>query len=102
MLKTKLGRLRALSLAEGISLIVLVLVAMPVKYFMAEPMMVKVAGPIHGGLFLLFGFMTVAAGVENKWKSKTTALLLFCAVIPFGCFYAENKIFRNLEESNEI
>lgn len=101
MLKTKIGRLRALSLIEGLSLILLVFIAVPLKYFMAMPMIVKVVGPIHGGLFLLFVFLTIASAVENGWKFKTTATLLVSSVIPFGCFYAESKVFRNLDETNK-
>src|ERR1044072_9289281 len=102
MLKTKLARLRALSLIEGCSLMVLVFIAVPLKYLLVMPMMVKIFGPIHGGLFLLFVFMTIAAAVENGWKFKTTAALLISSIVPFGCFYAESKIFRNLAATDKI
>lgn len=96
MLKTKIGRLRLLSLIEGLSLVLLVFLAVPMKYLMAMPMLVKILGPIHGGLFVLFVFMTIAAAFEYGWKFKTTALLLVSSIVPFGCFYAEKKIFRKV------
>lgn len=102
MLKTKIGRLRTLSLIEGLSLMLLVFLAVPIKYVFQVPMLVKILGPIHGGLFLLFVFMTIAAGVENGWKGKTTATLIATSVIPFGCFYAENKIFRKIESNEKV
>lgn len=101
-MKTKLGRLRILSLIEGLSLLILVFVAVPLKYMADSPMMVKVFGPIHGGLFLLFVFMTIAQAVENGWKFKTVALLLVSSVVPLGCFFAEYKIFKPLAGTEKV
>lgn len=97
MLKSKIGRLRILSLIEGMSMLVLLFIAMPLKYFFHMPFFVKVVGSIHGGLFLLFVFMILAAAVEFKWKFTTTAVLLISSIVPFGCFYADKKIFRPME-----
>lgn len=97
LLKSKIGRLRLLSVIEGISLILLVFIGMPFKYLLASPMLVKVLGPIHGVLFLLLIFMTISAAVEYAWKFKRTAAILIASVVPFGCFYVETKIFRNLQ-----
>lgn len=57
-------RLRLLAFLEGVSLLLLVFVAVPIKYFRNDPAMVKAIGPIHGAFFLLFVFSTLKVGVE--------------------------------------
>ncbi len=48
MLKTSIGRLRLLGLLEGISLLVLVGVAVPLKHLYHDPSLVRALGPVHG------------------------------------------------------
>ncbi len=92
-LKTNIGRLRLLALLEGVSLIVLVFVAMPLKYFNDDPSWVQSIGPVHGVLFLLFVVNTISAGIEYKWSfSQTTWKVLLACVIPFGTFYIDRRI----------
>lgn len=93
LLKTNIGRLRILGFLEGISLIILVFIAVPLKYFAQDPSLVRILGPIHGGLFLLFIYNTLSVGVEQQWKfSKTTGKVLLACIVPFGTFYIDHKI----------
>ncbi len=93
LLKTNIGRLRIIGFLEGISLLVLVFVAMPLKYAAHNAAWVKTLGPIHGALFLLFIFNALSVGVEQGWKFKhTTWKVLLACVIPFGTFYVDHKI----------
>lgn len=92
---SKVGRLRLVGLLEGISLIVLVGLAVPVKYICGDPSWVQLIGPVHGILFLLFVFNTLSVGVEQKWKFRdTTWKVLLACIIPFGTFYIDKKILR--------
>jgi integral membrane protein len=93
LFKTNIGRLRILAFLEGISLLVLVFITVPMKYFFHNPVGSKIIGPIHGALFLLFLFNTLSVGVEQNWKFKTTTwkVILAC-FIPFGTFYIDKKI----------
>lgn len=95
---TPIARLRLLAFWEGISLLVLVFIAVPVKYLYHDPSWVKAIGPVHGILFLLFIFNTLSVGVEQQWKFATTTwkVLLAC-IIPFGTFYIDKKILRKLD-----
>ena len=94
---TPIGRLRFLSFLEGLSLLVLVFIAMPVKYYGNDPGLVKLIGPIHGALFLLFVFGVVKVGIEQQWPFRQTAWVLFIgSFIPFGTFYIDHKILRHL------
>ncbi|MDY0931314.1 DUF3817 domain-containing protein [Chryseobacterium sp. CFBP8996] len=97
LFKTKIGRLRIIAILEGISLLTLVFMAVPLKYGFDNPAFVKIMGPIHGTLFLLFLFNTLSVGVEQNWKFKeiTWKVLLAC-VIPFGTFYIDHTILSRL------
>jgi len=89
--------LRSLSvsgLLEGISLLVLLFVAVPVKYFLHHEQMVKVVGPIHGGVFLLYIVIAIVATMEYEWSIKTFLLILLASLVPFGFLYVEYKIVR--------
>ncbi|ANF52644.1 hypothetical protein A0O34_19945 [Chryseobacterium glaciei] len=97
LFKTKIGRLRILAILEGISLLTLVFIAVPLKYGMENPALVKMMGPIHGTLFLLFLFNTLSVGVEQHWKFKeTTWKVILACFIPFGTFYIDYKILSKL------
>lgn len=97
LLKTGIGRLRIIAILEGISLLTLVFIAVPMKHMMDNPAFVKVIGPVHGALFLLFLFNTLSVGVEQNWKFKeTTWKVLLACMIPFGTFYIDWKILSRL------
>lgn len=97
LFKTKIGRLRIIAILEGISLLTLVFIAVPLKYEFDNPAFVKMMGPIHGSLFLLFLFNTLSVGVEQNWKFKeTTWKVLLACIIPFGTFYIDRKILSRL------
>ncbi|WP_291914928.1 DUF3817 domain-containing protein [Chitinophaga sp. CB10] len=94
---TSIGRLRILAILEGISLLVLVFIAVPLKHFWDVPSLSKSLGPIHGALFLLFAFNALRVGVEQNWKFKeTTWKVLVACFVPFGTFYIDYKILRNI------
>ncbi|MCB0706726.1 MAG: DUF3817 domain-containing protein [Saprospiraceae bacterium] len=98
-ISTLIGRLRLIAFLEGISLIILVLIAVPLKYYFDFPLLVKVVGPIHGVLFLGFVFYTVRVSLEEEWKFwKTTWKVLLSSLIPFGTFYIDRKILRGLHD----
>lgn len=97
MFNSPLSRLRVTGVLEGISLLVLVGIAVPVKYINDDPSLVKIIGPVHGLLFLLYVINTISVGVEHRWKfSVTTWKVLLACVIPFGTFYIDRKILRRL------
>lgn len=93
LFKSPIGRLRIVGFLEGISLIVLVFIAVPLKYWGGEPALVKMVGPIHGLLFTLFMLMALSAGVTYRWKfSETSWKVLLACIIPFGTFYIDKHI----------
>lgn len=88
---------RLITFLEGISLIVLVFVGMPMKYLMDDPSVVKLLGPIHGALFVVFIYMAWQVGTDLKWKwSEMIWKILLASFVPFGTFYLDYKVLRHL------
>ncbi|BAV07092.1 integral membrane protein [Filimonas lacunae] len=99
LFSTKIGRLRIIGILEGISLLTLLFVAMPMKYLLHNPDATRVLGAVHGAIFLLFVFNTLSVGVEQNWKFKTTTWkVLIACIIPFGTFYIDKHILSKLEQ----
>lgn len=97
LFKTNTGRLRIIGFFEGISLLILVFIAVPMKYIWDNPSLSKALGPVHGALFLLFVFNTLSVGVAQQWKFRsTTWKVLLACIVPFGTFYIDHKILRRL------
>ena len=81
-------------------MLALVGVAVPLKYILGDPYWVKVIGPVHGLLFLLFVINTLSVGVEYGWKFGTTTWkVLVACVVPFGTFYIDRKILAPMNKA---
>ena len=97
-INTQIGRLRLLAMLEGISLLILVGVAVPLKYGWHNPTLVKAMGPVHGALFLFFVVNTLSVGIEYRWKFKdTTWKVLLACIVPFGTFYVDHTILSKMQ-----
>lgn len=89
-------RLSILGWLEGSSLLLLLGVAVPLKYLYHEPAFVRFMGPVHGLLFVLFIFQTIHTGIALGWKFRhTTWKVLLACLIPFGTFYINTRILNN-------
>ncbi|TDH24233.1 DUF3817 domain-containing protein [Segetibacter sp. 3557_3] len=91
-LSTNLGKLRAIGLAEGISLLVLLGIAMPLKYMAGKPEMVKIVGWLHGLLFVLFSLAVVIVYFQKRWPFKKLVLAFIAAFVPFGTFLFDKSL----------
>ena len=96
-LKSGIGRLRIIAFFEGLSLILLLFVAVPVKYILGDRSFVAGLGPVHGALVLLYLINTFSAAVEYRWQfTQTTWKVIVACLVPFGTFYIDRRIFRPL------
>lgn len=95
LLSTGLGRLRLVAFLEGVSFLVLLLIAMPLKYLAGQPMAVRQVGMAHGVLFVLFLFLLVQQTIERRWSLGKFALGFVASLIPLGTFWADKKLFRD-------
>ncbi|MFM7771008.1 MAG: DUF3817 domain-containing protein [Bacteroidota bacterium] len=84
--------LRKVGNIEGISYLLLLGVAMPLKYFADIPTAVKIAGSIHGFLFVWFMFSLMRVWLKAKWSYDKVAIAFILSIIPFGTFYLDQKI----------
>lgn len=95
LLTSSIGRLRVIGFLEGVSFLVLLGVAMPLKYYWGEPAAVRLVGMAHGVLFLAYIAATVQAWLEHDWPWKRAALVAAASLVPFGTFYADVKWLRS-------
>jgi integral membrane protein len=86
VLNTPLGRLRVIGYCEGVSFLVLLGIAMPLKYAAGMPEAVLITGWIHGVLFIAYVIAAVQAASANRWPHGRLALAFAAAVLPFGPF----------------
>jgi integral membrane protein len=92
MLRTPLGRLRALGMVEAVSFLLLLGVAMPLKYFAALPLAVKIAGWLHGLLFVAFCIVLLQTQHAQRWPMRWTAVVFIAALLPFGPFVIDRRL----------
>jgi len=92
LLETNLKKFRLIAFIEGLSFLILLFIAMPIKYILGEPIVVKFVGMAHGGLFLLFLFLLFVCLKEYKWKISFVSMAFLASIIPFGTFYLEKKL----------
>ncbi|MBH5316464.1 DUF3817 domain-containing protein [Paenibacillus sp. GSMTC-2017] len=95
MLKTAIGRLRIIGLLEGASFLILLLIAMPLKYWADTPEPVAIVGMAHGVLFVLYMFAVAHVTIVHRWSIKKIALAVIASFLPFGPFILDKKILRN-------
>lgn len=90
--------LRAVSMTEGVSFLVLVVVAMPLKYVWHLPLAVKYVGWAHGALFISLGALTLLAVVKAALPFRAACLLGIAALLPTGPFFAD-RLLRDHEQA---
>ncbi len=85
---------RIISFLEGVSYLLLLFVATPIKYLQDNPEYVKLLGMPHGVLFMLYIILAFVIKKEMNWNYKNLGVILICSVIPFGTFYVDKKFLR--------
>jgi len=92
MFKTPIGRFRAIGLYEGISYLVLLAIAMPLKYFADMPQMVKIVGMLHGVLFVLYMLALAHVTLVHRWNIEKILGAVIASLLPFGTFVLDAKL----------
>lgn len=83
-----------IALIEGWSFIILLFIAMPLKYFAGFPLAVKYVGWAHGVLFVAYMIMLLRCAIENSWKLSMIAWAFIAAFIPFATFVLDRQLKR--------
>ncbi len=92
--RTALGRLRMVGFLEGMSYLMLLAIAMPLKYLAGQPEAVRFVGMVHGVLFIAYVLQLLLVKLELDWSMKKVGLAFLASLVPFGFWYAETRIFR--------
>jgi integral membrane protein len=91
-------RFRWISLIEGTSFLILLLIAMPLKYMWDYPMVVTYVGWAHGVLFVIYIYTVFPTAHKLQWNFSRTFFALIASVLPFGPFIFD----RNLKKSQHV
>lgn len=97
LLKQPLKMFRGVGFAEGISFLLLLGIAMPLKYMLDMPLAVTIVGAIHGGLFVLYIAVILYVTLVKKWSFLKAFLAVVSSVIPFGPFIFDAKLINQSE-----
>lgn len=100
MLSSPIGRLRAIGLSEGISFLLLLGIAMPLKYMLDFPAAVKVVGWIHGVLFVLYIIALIHVTFTQRWPILKAFVGFIASLIPFGTFILDARLRREEQEAH--
>lgn len=85
---------RLVSVLEGVSLLLLFGIAMPLKYLFDSPLMVEIVGMLHGLLFIAYVLFSISYKYKVNWKYSQLAIVLVASILPFGTFYVDKKYLK--------
>lgn len=97
-MKAALTRYRVLAYVVGVALLVLALVAMPLKYLADEPTLVALVGPVHGFLYMGYLLATLDLAVRQRWSVWWTLGVMLAGTVPFLSFAVERRVTRRVRE----
>jgi len=83
-----------IAMCEGISYILLLAIAMPLKYFMDFPLAVKYVGWAHGILFMAYCVLLLICWIKYQWSFKKVVLYFIASLLPFLPFWVEKDLQR--------
>ena len=92
----ELKQFRWVAFLEGLSFVLLLFVAMPLKYWAGLPLAVRIVGMVHGLLFVLFIGALFRAAVEREWPARRWGLAFLSSLVPFGTFAFDRSLKREL------
>ena len=97
-----LQRYRVMANVVGVVLLVLVLVAVPLRYLGGEPKLSKTISPIHGGFYMIYLGLTFDLSRRVGWTVKRTVLVMLAGTVPFLSFYVERRMTREVRSRQVI
>lgn len=89
-----------IAILEGSSYLILLFIAMPLKYLLHQPELVRIVGSIHGGLTIAFIIWLVLCHWKYKWTWLFSLKGLIYSLIPFGAFIYDKRLKALLQSSS--
>jgi len=99
LLRCSIGRLRIISITEALSYLILLGIAMPLKYIWGEPEAVKIVGMLHGVLFCIFCVALLDAKLNQKWSLKPPFWIFMASLVPFAPIWVERWLKKQTPAS---
>ena len=99
---TALRNYRVAAWVTGIGLLVLVFIAMPLKYFFGEPRPVALVGMMHGFLYMAYIVCTLILAERTRWRPLEAVVILLAGTIPLASFVAERQVTRRVREGRAV
>jgi len=93
-----LKKFRLINKIEGYSFLILLFIAMPLKYIVGFPIATKIAGMTHGLLFFVFIYQLIIATEEVPFSKKEAIIFFIASLLPFGSFYTDKVCARKEEK----
>jgi integral membrane protein len=90
-MEAALTRFRVMAYIVGVLLLILVFVAVPLRYLADQPFLVSIVGPIHGFLYMVYLVTAFDLAVRARWPFVRTVLVLLAGTVPVMSFVAERK-----------
>jgi integral membrane protein len=91
-LEGALTRYRVMAYVVGVMLLVLVFVAVPLRYAAGIAEVSRVVSPVHGFLYIVYLVVAFDLALKARWTAKGTVLVLLAGVVPFLSFWAERRV----------
>jgi|TARA_B110000305_G_C19342474_1_gene589895 integral membrane protein len=88
------GIFRIIAFLEGVSYILLLFIAVPIKYSLGDSTYVKLLGMPHGILFVAYLLFAIIIKNNEKWNKTELFIVLICSILPFGTFYIDKKYLK--------
>jgi integral membrane protein len=85
---------RIIALVEGISYLLLLFIAVPIKYLLANDSFVKLLGMPHGVLFIAYVLLAIIFILKKNTPLKESIIILIASLIPLGTFYVDKKFLK--------
>ena len=89
---------RIIAFLEGLSYVLLLFIAVPIKYLNSDPSYVKMLGMPHGLLFMGYIALAIVLRTDNQWIKNNFFMVLIASVIPFGTFVVEKKLNKTIQK----
>ncbi len=97
-----LTRYRVMAYVVGVVLLVLVFVAVPLKYLADSPGLVRTVGPVHGFLYIVYLLVSFHLAVKSRWPLPRTLVVLLAGTVPFLSFLVERQVTRLVRAESSV
>ena len=97
-LPSDLRAFRVMSIITGIGLLVLVLVAVPLRYLGDQPQFSETYSPIHGAIYMAYAAVVVWVTSRRGWSPLKGVLVILAGAVPFASFVVERRVIATEQE----